>query len=330
MKRNLTFLIVLLAIGLFIFLGIALGRYSSRMMAAQIPEAACTLTMADIIQSAKGNVYEVDDPNYIEPASYNLVTYSVSEDEIINPVFDSIPSDLKDEQQDTALQKEAWQIFTTLIPSDDRQMVTQYMIFTDGSESTLAAVEQTEDDLTNWIVEVDLADLDNKDALFFTLIHEYAHLLTLNESQVSVDEEVFNDPYNIALLESKAAACPNYFDGSGCSLPNSYINTFHQRFWVDINDEWEKIDSLQYADDLSPYYDGLYNFYLNHQDQFVDDYSTTHPAEDIAESFAYFVFSPKPEENLIKDQKILFFYEYPELIELREQILNNICTSFPE
>jgi hypothetical protein len=96
---------------------------------------------------------------------------------------------------------------------------------------------------------------------------------------------------------------------------------------VDINDEWEKVDALQYADDLSPYYDGLFSFYLTHQDQFLDDYSTTHPAEDIAEAFAYFVFSPKPAGKLIKDQKMLFFYEYHELVELRQSILKGTCST---
>lgn len=327
MKRNITFITILFAIGLAILLGIALGRYASRVLAVHAPEIACAPTMANIIQSAKGNVYEIDDPNYVEPESYYLVKYSVNGDQISSPIFDSIPDDLKDEQGDTKSQKEAWQIFIALIPAEDRQMIAQYNIFTDGSENTLAAVDQTRDDLANWTLEVDVADLENKDALLFTLIHEYAHLLTLNELQVSIDEEIYNDSSNLSLLESKAAACPDYFVGSGCSLPNSYINAFYQRFWVDINGEWENIDALQYADDLSPYYDGLYNFYLAHQDQFLDDYSTTHPAEDIAEAFTYFVFSPKPSGTLIKDQKMLFFYEYPQLIELRQSILKGTCST---
>ena len=205
-------------------------------------------------------------------------------------------------------------------------MVSQYIIFTDGGENTLAAVDQTPNDLTHWIVEVDVADLDNKDALLFTLIHEYAHLLTLNDSQVNIDQNIYNDPANLALLESRTAACPNYFTGGGCSHPNSYVNAFYRRFWVDINPEWKKIDALQYADDLNPYYAGLYNFYLKHQDQFIDDYATTHPTEDIAESFAYFVFSPKPTGTSIKDRKVLFFYEYPELVALRQSILKGACS----
>jgi hypothetical protein len=98
--------------------------------------------------------------------------------EIENPVFDQIPADLADEQKDKALQLEAWQIFANLIPAKDRQMVTQYNIFTDGTENTLAAVDQIAADPSSSVIEVDIADLGNKDALLFTLIHEYAHLLT--------------------------------------------------------------------------------------------------------------------------------------------------------
>jgi hypothetical protein len=114
----------------------------------------------------------------------------------------------------------------------------------------------------------------------------------------------------------------------GCSHADSYVDDFYNRFWLDINDEWQKADALQYdTDDYTPYYNALYAFYKEHQDQFVDDYSATHPTEDIAESFAYFVFEPKPTGNSIKEQKIAFFYEYPELVELRASILGSLCES---
>ena len=83
---------------------------------------------------------------------------------------------------------------------------------------------------------------------------------------------------------------------------------------------------MQYqTDDFVPYYNALYGFYKKYQDQFVGDYAVTHPAEDIAESFTHFVFSPKPAGESIRDQKVRFFYEYPELVELRGQILNATC-----
>ena len=322
-KNTLFVIIFLLLVGI---CGYAIGKYFSTPAKNKAAELSCPNTLTDIIQSAKGDVYKIDNPNYVQPQSDILLTYSVHGDLITNPVFNLIPSTLKDEQQDSATQKQVWKIFTTLISAKDRQMVTEYMIFTDGNEETLAAVEQVPADLTHWIVEIDVADLANKDELLFTLVHEYAHLLTLNNSQVAIDQELYDDPNNLSLLKRKAVACPNYFEGGGCSLPHSYINTFYQRFWIGVDAEWEKINILQYADDLKPYYAGLYNFYLAHRDQFVDDYATTHPAEDIAESFAYFVFSPKPETTSVRGQKILFFYDYPELVKLRQTILQGTCS----
>jgi hypothetical protein len=327
MKKNLTFIAVLLTVGLFILLGIVLGRYTLSRWVAETPGAVCAVTTTDIVQSAQGDVYDMEDAsNYVAPETYYLTVYSVQDDTIKDPTFESVPNDLKGEQKDLALQNEAWKLFTDLIPSQDRQMVTKYNVFTDGYSNTLAAVDQTKDDPSQWALEIDVADLQDKDLLIFTMIHEYAHVLTLNASQVTPDQEIVNDPLNLSLQESKAAACQNYFAGTGCSYKDSYINNFYNRFWVDVDDEWRKVDALQYGtEDLTLYYDTLYNFYKTHQDQFVDDYATTHPTEDIAESFAYFVFSPKPKGNSIKEQKIVFFYEYPELVELRANILGNLC-----
>lgn len=321
--KNLTVLLVVILVGLTIACGYAIGSYLSA-STDQDTSAFCPNIMGDIVQSSQGNVYEAVDPNYIEPEMQELVTYTVNGDAITNPVYDTVPNDLKGEQQNSVLQKEAWQMFAALIPTKDRQIVTKYIVFTDGFEDTLAMADLT-DDYKHWVMEVDIADLENKDQLLFTLIHEYGHILTLNASQVTADQEALNNQKNLDLLEKKAAACPYYFTGGGCSLPNSYINAFYDRFWPDINDEWRKIDLLQYNEDLSPYYAGLFNFYQAHRDQFVDDYAATHPTEDIAESFTYFVFSPRPAGNSIKDQKIAFFYDYPELVELRQNILSSAC-----
>jgi hypothetical protein len=331
MSSSIKAFLVLAILGLVAFGAYAIGKSMRASLEIESTVNACPVVMADIIQSSKGNVYEIsDEEEYSAPETYYLVKYSVKQDEIVEPTRDdSIPMAWRDEQVDVALQKEAWGVFTVLIPVEARWMVAEYNTFTDGESNTLAAVDQTPEDLTQWIVEIDIADLEGKHAFVFTMVHEYAHLLTLNNTQASVDEEIYQDPTNLDLIESRAAACPNYFTGAGCSTSDSYINAFYNRFWIDINDEWQTIDIMQYNDDLTPYYNALFNFYTTHQDQFVDDYATTHPAEDIAESFTYFVFSPKPTGNSIVEQKILFFYEYPELIELREQILSGACSTIP-
>lgn len=328
MNKNLSFAIVLFIIGLSVFLGVTLGRYSQGILSTETANTTCATAMTKIIASAQGDVYAtVGNAVYVEPKSYYLVTYSVEGDMLTEPVAGSFPTDLADEQKDVALQNSAWDLFTTLIPTHNRQMVVQYNVFTDGYSNTLAAVDQNQEDPSQWILEIDIADLEDKDSFLFTLVHEYAHLLTLNASQVIPDQEIVDDPANLSLQQKKAAACPAYFTGTGCSYADSYVNAFYTRFWLDINGEWEKIDSLQYnPEDSKHYFDGLHSFYLAHQDQFVDDYATTHPTEDIAEAFAYFVFSPRPMGDSIKEQKIAFFYEYPELVQLRGNILRGACS----
>lgn len=328
MKQTMTFFIVLLVVGLSILIGMMVGRRAPIQIVDETTGAVCAVSMTEIIASAQGDVYGGEETVTVSPNSEYLVYYDVSGDDIVSPEYESsISREFLDEQMDVDRQQQAWEIFTHLIPPEDREMVVRFNVFTDGFENTLAAVDQERDDPTKWMIEFDIADLEDKDALLFTVIHEYAHLLTLNATQVIPDQEIVDDPLNYELQLEKAAACPNYFAGTGCSYPDSYIHAFYNRFWLDIAPEWEPINALYFDSERQlEYYSLLHEFYKAHPDQFVDDYSVTHPAEDIAESFTYFVFAPKPTGTSIKEQKIAFFYEYPELVELRESILAGACS----
>lgn len=328
MNKTMTFLVILLVVSVTVVFGYWIGTRTPRPMSDTSSDAVCAVSPTAVIASAQGDVYGGEETVTVSPDSHYLVYYEVSGNDIVSPEYvSSISSDLLDEQKDAVRQDQAWQIFTHLIPPEDRQMVVRFNIFTDGFENTLAAVDQQADDPSKWMLEFDIADLEDKDALLFTMIHEYAHLLTLNATQVIPDQAIVDDPLNYDLQLEKAAACSNYFTGTGCSYADSYINAFYDRFWLDIAPEWEPINALYFDNERQlEYYSLLHEFYLSHPGQFVDDYSVTHPTEDIAESFAYFVFSPKPTGNSIKEQKIAFFYGYPELVELREYILNGACT----
>ena len=284
--------------------------------------ASCPLLLDDIMDAATsfGGNEEARDERY-------LVTYSVAGDTIHDPQYETVPVDLKDEQDDLAAQKSIWNYFTSIIPPEQRDLIAEYSIITDGKENILAAVSQTYNDPSLWALEVDIADSDDYYNLTFTLIHEFGHLLTLNPSQVPPSIEVFNNPDDDVIYQNAVASCPDYFSGEGCSNPASYINAFYQRFWPEIHDEWQQIDSIENED---VYYEKLNEFYDQYEDQFVTDYAVTNPGEDIAESWSFFVLSPKPEGNSIADQKVLFFYDYPELVDLRQKILNRLCISFPQ
>lgn len=290
--------------------------------------AACTASMQAVIRAAEGSTYATDPGlggDVVHPDSVTLAVYPVDGDTLGEPRYRSVRESLQPLQQDSASQTETWRLFTELIPADQRGMISEYEVFTDGAGNLLASVQQSVSDPALWSVDVDAADLSDRPSLMFTLVHEFAHLLTLNASQVPPDLEIFNAPADRPLYERKVQACPTYFPGEGCSLEDSYINAFYDRFWAGIAEEWQPIDDLSNGDDIEAYYEALYAFYEAHADQFVDDYAATNTTEDMAETFSYFVFDARPDGDTIAEQKVLFFYEYPALVQLREQILRAFC-----
>lgn len=256
-----------------------------------------------------------------------LVTYLVSGDEIGDPYYESVPASLQDEQDDTAAHQKIWEYFTALIPLEYRPTLAEFSIMTDGTDNILAAVAQTYDDPNLWGLEVDIADTSDYYYFTFTLVHEFAHLFTLAPDQVIPSIAIFNNPEDEDVYFDEVSACPTFFPGEGCSNPDSYINAFYNEFWLDIYDEWNEINLIE---DEDLYYEKLDEFYYKYEDQFLTDYSVTHPAEDIAEAFGFFVFAEQPDGDTIAEQKILFFYRYPELVQLRSEILSNLCVSFPQ
>ena len=149
----------------------------------------------------------------------------------------------------------------------------------------------------------------------------------MNRDQVAVSVPIYHHPYDEAVYQQEVDACPQYFPGEGCSNPDSYLNQFFARFWTDLYTEWQVIDA---ETNDNKRYDLIDDFYNTYQDQFLTDYAPTSPSEDIAESWTFFILAPKPELNSIANEKILFFYEFPELVELRSQILDRICVEYQE
>ena len=283
---------------------------------------SCPSVLNDIMAAATTpGGYEVADKE-----TY-LATYTVIGEKITDPVFQTVLDEYTTQQNDLETQKEIWDYFASLIPEQKREMITNYSILTDGKDNVLAAVAQTRADPRKWVLEVDIADAKDHANLTFTMIHEFGHLLTLNSDQVPPDVNVFHNPGNEEVFRQEAAMCSNYFTSEGCSQPNSYINQFYRQFWGDIYPEWSQIDHI---DDVVLYYEKMNEFYKQHADRFVSEYASTNPVEDIAETWVHFVLAPKPTRDTVADQKVLFFYEHPELVQLRTEILSRLCAVYPE
>ncbi len=256
------------------------------------------------------------------PEKQYLVTYLVSGDEISQPYYEDIPPEFTAYQKDEAAHREIWGFFTSLIPLEERATLVQFSIVTDGQNNLLAAVAQTVNDPNRWVLEVDILDAGDSPDLTYTLIHEYAHLLTLGASQVTPSLAILNNPDDEDIYYQEASACPQYFTGKGCAQPDAYLNAFFDRFWGDIYEEWQDVNLIK---DEDAYYEALDAFYYKYEDQFVTDYAPTNPEEDIAEAFTFFVLSPRPAGDTIAEEKMLFFYEYPALVQMRTHILTTIC-----
>jgi hypothetical protein len=220
-----------------------------------------------------------------------------------------------------------WNFYVAFIPPELRSTIESFIIFTDGPEETTAWVSRSGSDRDYSQVGFDLLDSNYPPYLADTLVHETAHLLTLNSSQMELNET--EHYYYYDEKRKDFFGCEQYVADGGCSLPDSYINLFYQEFWKDSYAEWWKIDKeAQKAKGSDEYWDILgEKFYSKHEEWFLNSYAATSIEEDMAESFAFFVLNPKPRRTKwIYQQKIAFYYDFPELVKYRQEMIESLCS----
>ncbi|WP_168120395.1 hypothetical protein [Paenibacillus sp. HB172176] len=182
---------------------------------------------------------------------------------------------------DTARHEQLWNDFTRLIPSEERQEVTAFEIF--SHVDTVAYAVQDEDDRREWTVGINIdPEIMTPQEKVATLFHEFGHLLTLNSSQVNPS--------------AKERGCSTLYLDEGCADEDAYVLAFHSQFWPEA--EYEYSDK-----------------------QFVSEYAAVDFVEDLAESWMNFVLTDKPAGKTVAERKILFFYDYDELVMLRAELL---------
>jgi len=139
---------------------------------------------------------------------------------------------------------------------------------------------------------------DGPEEMKVTLVHEMAHILTLNDSQVN----------------EKAGSCSTYKLDEGCANITSYIVSFFNQFWKSYGpvDEYDE--------------DAAYDRYDKNPTDFVNDYAATNPVEDLAETFAHFVLEDKPKncDATVADKEKCSLYEFSELVTMRDNIRVNL------
>ncbi len=187
---------------------------------------------------------------------------------------------------------EVWKLFARISPDTFTDAyITSFEVSDDSEDDTLAYVHDEDGD-GYWAVGVNLGSFgtEGKREDILTLVHEFAHIVTLNQTQVI-----------------HGAGCFSYDTGDGCATTQSYLNAFVLKFWP----EPERTAALS----------GNVDVYARRPEAYATEYAATSPEEDIAESFALFVLEQKNEQpTSISEQKTAFFYAYPELVALRNSI----------
>lgn len=195
---------------------------------------------------------------------------------------------------------EIWNRFVQLIPAEQRTMVTSFELA--AGHETGAYVYPDPFDRSMWTLGVSTG-LDPDLDLF--LVHEFAHLLTLNA--------------DVTVPAWTADECgETYFVGDACVVDGSILDEFVDRFWEPadveeisgyyVNGEWDEID----------------DFYAENADEFVSSYAATNPMEDLAETFMVFVLYEPPVFDAVADQKIEWLWEDPAMVALRDAILAQV------
>ena len=268
--------------------------------------------------STFGGGYDMMEPE--EVACYSLENEELTKDIQKDEDMITVSSEV------IKLHKQIWERASTLIPDDYEHFIKHFKISSDGSEGIMAFVEPEESEeeynLDSWTLSVDIADamdrmgkLKNSDeyGLDQTIIHEFAHILSLNSNQAESVDISSEKPNWIKNWDFHNG----YRDADIIFKKDSYLNIFFQKFWgndffqdfIAMNDLPDK----QYAQEMNL-------FSIKYYNDFVSDYAMTNPDEDFAETFRIFVTTDKPDGTTKSQRKALFLYDFPELIQIREHM----------
>ncbi|MBN9606705.1 MAG: hypothetical protein J0G30_08855 [Actinomycetales bacterium] len=191
---------------------------------------------------------------------------------------------------------DAWDVFVRMVGAD--AAATEIETFAAGDapdSSTLAYVEEASEP-GRWTLAINVASVaDDGELLFGTLIHEYAHVLSLAPDEFS----------------SGGGSCPTIDVQEGCAVADSYLWAFYEQFWAG----YEDAPPLDNVDE-----DVAWEFYQAHEEDFVNDYAATNVSEDFAESYTSYVLESSTSTDTVVGRKLAFFDDYPALRELRERI----------
>lgn len=193
--------------------------------------------------------------------------------------------------------EQLWLQVQEVLPREVLQVFEEFTLFTDGAYETVAYTywNQNGGVADSWGLALDPVDTTEWDYMVETLIHEYAHVLSLKRGQVRFDRK---------------PVARTYCEEGLYAHETSWLNAFYQEHWGFLYDERRVNDSST-------------AFYYRHEDRFCSEYATVDPSEDFAETFTYYVLWGREEweeQPRPLAEKLAFFDRWEEFSDLREQL----------
>lgn len=204
-------------------------------------------------------------------------------------------------EEDVEKYQTIFQDMTKIIPGKYLDGFKYFIVSTDGEFGTGAAVIPIDSVGKDWAIMVDPADwFGYEEVVPYTVVHEFAHYLSLNDKQV----EYFGD-------DVKTFAHDRYADDYLVANEDSYMQKFYKNYWTDL-----KMDAATI--EYNPY------FYQRHTNEFITSYAASDPAEDFAETFSAYVFQDPSGLPPRVQEKMDFFNQFPELVQLKKDINKSV------
>ena len=230
------------------------------------------------------------------------------------PVEDETESDEEIQPSSVRIPRTIQGLMRVLLPEAEVSRIVKYQKNSDGPEGILAYVEPASADGAEWTLGYDPVDSFNDDGslkdpreLVATLIHEYMHIFSLNNTQVS---HVSPDVEYITCENGQVTL------NEGCASETAYLTKFIAKFWDEKTREAAFQAFIEEREE-----DFAYENYDRNPNSFVTEYAATNAVEDIAESFVMFVMRNKNNNpKTLAEQKVDFFYNFPELVDLRKHM----------
>jgi inorganic pyrophosphatase len=259
----------------------------------------------------------------IAQGRHMLVTYDVEEERLVRPVYGPLARKEPDLAHDLALHTQIWALIVIIFPPQQLAQLSRIVLFTDGYGGMGAFYSPDPRDFARGILSVDLLDADDAMRLASVLVHELGHAVTLTADQQPLPAAARWLPYPLWMRLWNDALRRN-MDTWACRQPSSYLCAFMERFWHERYPEWKTIMAVP---DQRQRMRLWAQWYYEHRREFVSLYASFDPVEDMAESFRRFVLLPKPTGDTLADHKVRFYYDYPEMIEVRRQIAVRALTN---